>query len=67
MEYQNTILSFFFLAKILVSLRRLTIIPPSPPVMPIIKYEVNNSGEWIPWSSKVEVGTHKVATPDIGH
>ena len=49
-------------------LRGLTTIPLPPPAMPIIDYEVNISGEWVPWSSKVpqiEVETHKVAAPDI--
>lgn len=35
---------------------------------PIIDYEVNMSGEWVPWSNKVpviEVETHKVAAPDV--
>ncbi|KAI4467240.1 dynein heavy chain [Holotrichia oblita] len=43
---------------------------PLPPAnnMPIIDYEVNIHGEWVPWSNKVpqiEVETHKVASPDI--
>ena len=43
---------------------------PLPPGnnMPIIDYEVNISGEWALWSTKVpvmEVETHKVAAPDV--
>lgn len=41
---------------------------PANTGMPIIDYEVNISGDWIPWSNKVpviEVETHKVAAPDI--
>ncbi|XP_055383630.1 dynein heavy chain, cytoplasmic isoform X2 [Condylostylus longicornis] len=36
--------------------------------VPIIDFEVNMSGEWVPWSNKVpviEVETHKVAAPDV--
>ncbi|XP_071453347.1 dynein heavy chain, cytoplasmic isoform X3 [Hetaerina americana] len=42
-------------------------LPPSTN-LPIIDYEVNINGEWVPWSNKVpqiEVETHKVAAPDI--
>ena len=49
-------------------LRGLTTIPLPPASAPIIDYEVNIAGEWVPWSTKVpqiEVETHKVATPDI--
>ena len=49
-------------------LRGLTTIPLPPASSPIIDYEVNITGEWVPWSTKVpqiEVETHKVATPDI--
>lgn len=50
-------------------IRSITTVPlPGNTGFPIIDYEVNMSGEWIPWSNKVpviEVETHKVATPDI--
>lgn len=45
-----------------------TISLPGSVGSPIIDYEVNIHGEWIPWSNKVpviEVETHKVAAPDI--
>lgn len=43
-------------------------LPNSSSGAPIIDYEVNMSGEWVPWSNKVpviEVETHKVAAPDV--
>uniref|UniRef100_A0A146KZ76 Dynein heavy chain, cytoplasmic n=1 Tax=Lygus hesperus TaxID=30085 RepID=A0A146KZ76_LYGHE len=43
-------------------------LPAANPNMPIIDYEVNVNGEWVPWSAKVpqiEVEIHKVAAPDI--
>ncbi|XP_037905377.1 dynein heavy chain, cytoplasmic isoform X4 [Hermetia illucens] len=50
-------------------LRSVTTVPlPGNQGSPIIDYEVNMSGEWVPWSNKVpviEVETHKVAAPDI--
>ncbi|XP_055846761.1 dynein heavy chain, cytoplasmic isoform X3 [Episyrphus balteatus] len=49
--------------------RSVTTIPlPGAAGAPIIDYEVNMAGEWVPWSNKVpviEVETHKVASPDI--
>ncbi|XP_026482181.1 dynein heavy chain, cytoplasmic isoform X8 [Ctenocephalides felis] len=45
-----------------------TIQLPAAGNAPIIDYEVNLSGDWVPWSNKVpviEVETHKVASPDI--
>ncbi|XP_055310948.1 dynein heavy chain, cytoplasmic isoform X4 [Sitodiplosis mosellana] len=45
-----------------------TIALPNNTGAPIIDYEVNMSGEWVPWSNKVpviEVETHKVAAPDV--
>ncbi|XP_017053188.1 dynein heavy chain, cytoplasmic isoform X2 [Drosophila ficusphila] len=49
--------------------RSVTTVPlPGAAGAPIIDYEVNMSGDWIPWSNKVpviEVETHKVASPDI--
>jgi len=43
---------------------------PLPPAssVPIVDYEVTIGGEWSPWSAKVpkiEVETHKVASPDL--
>lgn len=50
-------------------IRNITTIPlPNNPGVPIIDYEVNMSGEWVPWSNKVpqiEVEAHKVAAPDV--
>lgn len=50
-------------------IRSVTTIPlPSSSGAPIIDYEVNIKGEWIPWSNKVpviEVEGHKVAAPDV--
>ncbi|XP_044006814.1 dynein heavy chain, cytoplasmic isoform X3 [Aphidius gifuensis] len=49
--------------------RSITTIPlPSQINIPIIDFEVNIHGDWLPWSNKVpqiEVETHKVASPDI--
>jgi len=49
--------------------RSVTTVPlPGAAGAPIIDYEVNMSGDWVPWSNKVpviEVETHKVASPDI--
>ncbi|KAL5291956.1 DYNC1H1 family protein [Megaselia abdita] len=49
--------------------RSVTTIPlPGVQGTPIIDFEVNLQGEWVPWSNKVpviEVETHKVASPDI--
>lgn len=45
-----------------------TVALPNNTGSPIIDYEVNMSGEWVPWSNKVpviEVETHKVAAPDV--
>lgn len=45
-----------------------TITLPNQTGVPIIDFEVNMSGEWVPWSNKVpviEVETHKVAAPDV--
>ncbi|XP_055612109.1 dynein heavy chain, cytoplasmic isoform X2 [Uranotaenia lowii] len=41
---------------------------PAQSGSPIIDYEVNIQGDWVPWSNKVpviEVETHKVAAPDV--
>ncbi|XP_034944602.1 dynein heavy chain, cytoplasmic isoform X1 [Chelonus insularis] len=50
-------------------IRSITTVPlPSQGNIPIIDFEVNINGEWMPWSNKVpqiEVETHKVASPDI--
>lgn len=42
-------------------------LPPANQLIPIIDYEVTINGEWSLWSNKVprmEVETHKVASPD---
>lgn len=50
-------------------IRSVTTVPlPNNTGLPIIDYEVNMKGEWVPWSNKVpviEVETHKVAAPDV--
>ncbi|XP_046627104.1 dynein heavy chain, cytoplasmic isoform X5 [Neodiprion virginianus] len=50
-------------------IRSVTTVPlPAQSNTPIIDFEVNITGEWLPWSNKVpqiEVETHKVASPDI--
>ncbi|XP_074099131.1 dynein heavy chain, cytoplasmic isoform X3 [Cotesia typhae] len=50
-------------------IRSITTVPlPQGSNIPIIDFEVNIHGEWLPWSNKVpqiEVETHKVASPDI--
>lgn len=49
-------------------IRKVTTIPLPSNTNPIIDFEVNMSGEWVPWSNKVpviEVETHKVAAPDV--
>lgn len=50
-------------------IRSVTTIPlPNNTGAPIIDYEVNMKGDWVPWSNKVpsiEVETHKVAAPDV--
>lgn len=43
-------------------------LPPNNTGAPIIDYEVNMKGDWVPWSNKVpsiDVETHKVAAPDV--
>lgn len=43
-------------------------LPPAASSMPIVDYEVTIAGEWAPWNAKVpkiEVETHKVASPDV--
>ncbi|XP_038118676.1 dynein heavy chain, cytoplasmic isoform X2 [Culex quinquefasciatus] len=45
-----------------------TVTLPAQSGSPIIDYEVNIQGDWVPWSNKVpviEVETHKVAAPDV--
>ena len=50
-------------------IRGVTTIPlPPNPAHPVIDFEVSIQGEWVPWSAKVpriEVETHKVASPDV--
>ena len=50
-------------------IRNFTTIPlPPNSSVPIIDYEVTIQGEWAPWNAKVpkiEVETHKVASPDV--
>lgn len=50
-------------------IRSVTTVPlPNNTGAPIVDYEVNLSGDWVPWSNKVpviEVETHKVAAPDV--
>lgn len=50
-------------------IRSVTTVPlPNHGGDPIIDFEVNIKGEWVPWSNKVpviEVETHKVAAPDV--
>ncbi|XP_040576126.1 dynein heavy chain, cytoplasmic [Lepeophtheirus salmonis] len=50
-------------------IRSATTVPLPPNASsPIIDFDVNISGEWVPWASKVpqiEVETHKVASPDV--
>ncbi|XP_049288218.1 dynein heavy chain, cytoplasmic isoform X3 [Anopheles funestus] len=45
-----------------------TVTLPAQGGNPIIDYEVNIQGDWVPWSNKVpviEIETHKVAAPDV--
>eukprot|EP00112_Aurelia_sp_Birch-Aquarium-sp1_P013630 Seg2899.2 transcript_id=Seg2899.2/GoldUCD/mRNA.D3Y31 product="Cytoplasmic dynein 1 heavy chain 1" protein_id=Seg2899.2/GoldUCD/D3Y31 len=50
-------------------IQKITTIPlPPSSAMPIVDYEVTTQGEWVPWQNKVpkiEVETHKVASPDV--
>lgn len=50
-------------------IRSVSTIPMPPQTnVPVIDFEVNLQGEWVPWQARVpqiEVETHRVAAPDL--